>query len=262
MNPVNSTHQATRRLLLGLKAGEVITASQLRAIGVSARLTSYLKQNAVLRQLGVGAYVKGEEKPSFVSAVQAINSLTKVPIYFGGRSALDIFGVSQYLSLGAGGAAWLFSSAKVKLPKWFMSGVWDVQPKLVQTHFLASKLNHSIRTKEVDGFTVQVASRERAILEAIYLIGKWHRFEEIDELFESLTTLDGKHIQNLLENCNSIRVCRIFLFLAQKHGHPWLRDIDEFKVSLGRGKRVVIKNGRLDARYQITVPQMEEEPDV
>jgi hypothetical protein len=255
LNPDHQLTTATSRLLLELKPGEVVTSSRLRALGVSERLTSYLKQRAILHSLGVGAYVRGLDKPHFASALQALTDQLKLPLHLGGRTALNILGVSQYMTLGNGQNIWLFSSQKLKLPAWFTKSQWKSEPNLVQTHFLNPELKDTIRSEDTDGFHVQVSTRERAILEAIFLIGKTHRFEEIDDLFESLGTLDAICLQVLLENCHSIRVCRIFLYLAHKHGSVWLKKLDESRIALGRGKRVVVKNGRLDSRYQITVPR-------
>jgi tRNA-binding EMAP/Myf-like protein len=57
----------------------------------------------------------------------------------------------------------------------------------------------------------------------------------------------------LLENCNSIKVKRLFLFLAESYQHPWLKKINRAKIDLGQGKRVIVKGGKLDSKYQITV---------
>ena len=57
-------------------------------------------------------------------------------------------------------------------------------------------------------------------------------------------------------------MCRIFLYLADKHGHPWCNKIDESKLALGKGKRMVVKDGQFDSKYRITVPREEEKSDV
>ncbi|MCX6099522.1 MAG: type IV toxin-antitoxin system AbiEi family antitoxin domain-containing protein, partial [Candidatus Bipolaricaulota bacterium] len=45
-------------------------------------------------------------------------------------------------------------------------------------------------------------------------------------------------------------------------GHSWLDRLDLRKVTLGAGKRLLYKGGRLDTKYGITVPRSEEVPDV
>lgn len=261
-NLYSSKLSATNRLLLALRPGEVVTPERLRALGVSARMTTYLKNLGVLSSLGVGAYVRGRENPSFASAIQALTQQLKLPLHIGGKTALEIQGVSQYLTMGTGQTAWIFCSKKAKLPLWFAKQKWGATPQFVQTKFLERSLATHLRTVVVDGFEIQVSRRELAILETIFLIGKSHRFEEVDELFEGLITLDSSVLQMLLESCKSIRVCRIFLYLARKHAHPWISSIDESKIELGRGKRAIVKGGKLDVRYQITVPASEAEPDV
>src|SRR3546814_20730827 len=61
-------------------------------------------------------------------------------------------------------------------------------------------------------------------------------------------------LTNLLDGCVSIRAKRLFLFFADRHDHGWSKHIDRQHIDLGRGKRQLVPGGRLDARYQITVP--------
>jgi hypothetical protein len=50
-------------------------------------------------------------------------------------------------------------------------------------------------------------------------------------------------------------VNRLFLFMAEKHEHPWIEELALSDINLGSGKRVIIKNGALNKKYQITVPR-------
>src|SRR3546814_18942463 len=61
-------------------------------------------------------------------------------------------------------------------------------------------------------------------------------------------------LTNPLYGCVSIRAKRLFLFFADRHDHGWSKHIDRQHIDLGRGKRQLVTGGRLDARYQITVP--------
>jgi hypothetical protein len=49
-------------------------------------------------------------------------------------------------------------------------------------------------------------------------------------------------------------VKRLFFFFADRHQHAWLKRIDRAAVDLGKGKRMLVKGGKLDRAYQITVP--------
>lgn len=243
------------RILKELRPGEVVTSNWLGSRGLTSSNVHNLKTRGVLTSLGSGAYVRGDDIPLFSSAIEALVNQLQLPVHIGGSSALSLQGVVQYLSLGAGQNIWLFSAGKLKLPTWFSRWIWDVKVELIQTNFLTPSSACQPRNIELDQFYIKVSSREQAILEAILLIGKFHRFEEIDELFEGLTTLNPELLQKLLETCNSIRVCRIFLYLARKHNHPWAKMLKESTINLGSGKRTVVKNGRLDTQYLITVPQ-------
>jgi N-acetylglutamate synthase-like GNAT family acetyltransferase len=72
---------------------------------------------------------------------------------------------------------------------------------------------------------------------------------------EMLNGLRPTLLQQLLEDCKSIKVKRLFLFMAEKAGHSWLEDLDLSKIDLGKGKRSIVKNGIFNSKYQITIPQ-------
>ena len=54
-----------------------------------------------------------------------------------------------------------------------------------------------------------------------------------------------------------MKVKRLFMYLAENCKHPWAGKVDLSKVDLGKGKRALVKGGRFDAKYQITVPHAE-----
>ena len=49
---------------------------------------------------------------------------------------------------------------------------------------------------------------------------------EVFELMEGLDSLRPATIQTLLEDCTSVKVRRLFLYLAYKSGHEWLSYIN------------------------------------
>lgn len=62
-------------------------------------------------------------------------------------------------------------------------------------------------------------------------------------------------VQELLEQCTSVKVKRLFLYLAEKAGHEWAKYLDLSKVDLGKGKRALVKGGEYVTKYQMTVPK-------
>ena len=49
-------------------------------------------------------------------------------------------------------------------------------------------------------------------------------------------------------------LAEIVFFFADRHAHTWLKRIDRNKISLGSGKRMLVRGGRYEAKYMITVP--------
>ena len=79
-------------------------------------------------------------------------------------------------------------------------------------------------------------------------------FEEATLITENMISLRPGLVQNLLESCNSIKVKRLFMYLVEKHEHTWVQKVDLSNVYFGEGKRSIVKNGKLDKKYNITIP--------
>jgi hypothetical protein len=104
-------------------------------------------------------------------------------------------------------------------------------------------------------FTVKISCRELAALELLYHVPGLQGFDEALLLMENLTTLRPHVVQLLLQECRSVKVKRLFLYMAERAGHPWFGKLDTSVIDLGRGKRVIVKGGMLDRKYLITVPK-------
>lgn len=92
-------------------------------------------------------------------------------------------------------------------------------------------------------------------MECLYLTPKDQSLVEAYEIMEGLVNLRPKMVQNLLEGCNSIKVKRLFLYMAEKAGHKWLQFVDRKKVSLGQGDRSIVPNGVYVSKHRISIPK-------
>ncbi len=92
------------------------------------------------------------------------------------------------------------------------------------------------------------------MMELLHLVPHDEPYEEAALLMEGLATLRPNLVQGLLESCRSIKVKRLFLHLAEECNHAWVDMLDTDGITLGQGKRMIVKGGRLDKRYNITVP--------
>ncbi len=96
---------------------------------------------------------------------------------------------------------------------------------------------------------------ERALLELLDELPSRESFHQVDVIVEGLSNLSPRRLQNLLENCRSIKVKRLFFWFADRHQHAWLKRLDILRVDLGKGKRMLVRGGKFDTDYQITVPE-------
>ena len=64
----------------------------------------------------------------------------------------------------------------------------------------------------------------------------------------------SRSIQRLTDY-RSIKVKRLFLWFAERHNHAWLHKLDRSDIDLGKGKRMLVRGGKLDTKYNITVPE-------
>ena len=98
-----------------------------------------------------------------------------------------------------------------------------------------------------------VSGAARAMMECLYLVPKHQSLMECHEIMAGLNNLRPTQVQQLLEQCKSVKVKRLFLYLAERSGHEWVNHLKLEKIDLGSGKRTIIKGGVYNAKYQITV---------
>jgi len=101
---------------------------------------------------------------------------------------------------------------------------------------------------------VVFSTPERAILELCDETPDSPLVHEANALMQGLASLRPTLVSTLLQHCTSIKAKRLFLALADRNNHAWLAHVDLKSVDLGRGKRVLVRGGRLNAKYQITLP--------
>jgi len=106
----------------------------------------------------------------------------------------------------------------------------------------------------VRDLSITVSSPERAIMEVLYGVDDEHNFNHAVELFEGLTTLRPKVVNELLQHCQSVKVKRLFLWMMGRFSYSWIRRINAEQVALGSGKRMIVKGGKLNNKYLITIP--------
>ncbi|MFZ1746404.1 MAG: type IV toxin-antitoxin system AbiEi family antitoxin domain-containing protein [Nitrospirales bacterium] len=249
------------RLLKELPEGVVVPSAWLSEQGISPQLVRKYVASGWLMALAHGAYARPALPVDWQGVVLALQRLAQQPIHVGGLSALNLQGLAHYLPLGGEPRIHLWNHGKdpARLPAW-VSAISLPQPfvfhrqRLFDPAISGKGLAH-VSTRVRD-WTLTVAAPERAILEVLSLVDETApSFTHAAELFEGLPALRPALVQQLLEGCVSIKVKRVFLFLASRHETPWSRKLNTEHVTLGNGKRLVTRGGRLDTQFSITVPE-------
>jgi hypothetical protein len=111
-----------------------------------------------------------------------------------------------------------------------------------------------LATAESLQWGMRLASAERALFQLLDELPSHESFHQVDKLVESLANLSPRSLQIQLQTCRSVKVKRLFFFFADRHRHAWLDGIERQAVDLGTGKRMLVKGGKLDPTYLITVP--------
>ena len=246
--------------LLTAPGGTVLTVEWLRARGISRKLANYYATSGWLKRVGEGAFTLKGDAADWLGAVYGLQQKRDASFHPGGRTALELASAAHFLPLGADAPVYLFSRAGERVPVWFRGFPWAGRVRLVSSNFLPADVG--LREHSAGEFTVKASAPERAILELLFQEGcDADIYEHARLIFEGLGTLRPEVVQALLESCSSVKVKRLFLHFAEQHRHPWFRELKVEKISLGSGKRVLVKGGRLDAKYLITVPAEVKMPD-
>ncbi len=244
------------KLLTLLPEGVAAPSLWLAEQGYSRQLVYKYVQSRWLVALGRGVYARPQLEVNWKGLVLGMQQLACLPFHIGGITALNLQGYAHYLPLGGEKNIHLWGLAKVSAWVKAVSLTETLQFHTVQL-FDSSVTDTATETvpTNVRDWSLLVSSPERAIMEVLYGVqDDVHSFTHAMELFEGLTTLRPAKVNYLLQHCNSIKVKRLFLFMMDRFNYSWAKRIDRDLVDIGRGKRVIVKGGKLDNKYLITVP--------
>lgn len=239
--------------------GTVAVASHLKTLGITPELLYTYKHSHWIEALGQGAYKLSGDTVEWPGAVYALQTQLALPVHVGGKTALHLKGYAHYLSETLT-QVFLYGTPGQKLPAWFKNYPWTPPILFTATGLFPEDCCIGFSEFQDKEFSIRISSPERAALEMFYHVPKQVGFDEALLIAENLINLRPAILQPLLEACTNIKVKRLFLYVADHHQHPWLEQIQTSRMTLGTGKRVLVKHGVLDPQYQITVPPKIMEP--
>lgn len=231
----------------------VYLTSWLADKGYSGQLLDRYKKSNWITSIGSGAVIKSGDKATLQGAVFALQGQAGKNIHPGGKTAMGLLGKAHYLEFTTPRYT-LFGPEKEKLPSWLLKYDWEINLDYYRTSFLPDELG--LVKHEMNGFSIKISGAARALMECLYISPKRQDLVECYELMEGLNNLRPMLVQELLENCTSVKVKRLFLYMATKAGHSWVAHLDIPKIDLGSGKRQLAENGVYVPQYKITVPKI------
>ena len=261
-----------------LPEGLLVDAAWLEAKGIASNLRSYYVKNGWLEQPVRSLYRRPRGSINWQQIVISLQTLLETPLTVGGKTALELQGFAHYISSTTKTIhlygpdkppGWL---VKLELPQRFIyhncrklfckdpvisgleSSAFDVTEGTGRN---ADYLQKESLTELAWGqwdWTLTLSRPERAYLEMLDELPQRESFHQVDMIMQGAVNFTPRRLQKLLSSCNNIKVKRLFFFLADRHQHAWLKQLDKEAIDFGKGKRMLVKGGRFDPKYQITVP--------
>jgi hypothetical protein len=259
-----------------LPEGLLVDSGWLERHGISRQLRHKYVMHGWLLHLARGVYSRSPlpletNSVPWQQLVLSLNALQNLPVAAGGRTALELQGFSHYVTSFGAREAHLYANGK--LPGWVLRVPMDTKLVLHDARILFRNRDVPACFTKGDvspvppdgGFTWQewghwkylltLSAPERAILEVLDEVPEHETFHQADVLMEGLRNLSPRRLHSLLSVCKSVKVKRLFFWFAERHNHTWLQKIDRSAIDLGKGKRMLVRGGKFDTKYNITVPE-------
>lgn len=243
-------------LLSDWSSGTVATQAWLSERGVGPSLIQKYHHTGWVERVGHGAWKRNGDTVDWQGGVLALQQHDSLQVWPGGAIALSLAGYDHYMVLGKQTVD-LFGLAGAVLPAWFRQYAWEVDIGFYPGGLFAQMEDVALQVFQVPyrQFELKISTPERAMLELIHQSADEMLFSGVADVLNGLATLSPRRLQSLLEACKSFRVKRVFLLLARNANHAWYARLDLSKIGLGKGKRQIIRGGRLDKEFLITVPE-------
>jgi hypothetical protein len=261
------------RLLLSLPEGFLADSPWLQAQGLSRSSIRDYVDRGWLERIGPRVYRRPSQSTKaslrWEVAVLSLQQIMNKPIHVGGRTAVELSGYAHYLEAGDRPRVYLYG---LDFPSWLARLPTTAQFETRSSRLFANSntgvevRRYDLRSGEASGspkdpesmspweWSLTMSVPERAILEMMDELPHHESFHQVDVVMEGLANLGPQLVGKLLRECKSVKVKRLFLWYADRHGHAWSKHLDRSSVDLGKGKRQLVPQGHFDSRYQITLP--------
>lgn len=252
--------------------GLVVPKSWLLSQGLSRHTLDNWLKSGQLASVVYGVYKQPDAQLTWGDVVCSLQRMGS-DLRPGGLTALTYQGFGHYLALGEHKTIHLYGEDN--LPLWInkllpnVTFVRHSHKKLLKSPVptgverlkeMTVEMPADLMSSSQDGMkAVQASSPERAWFEVLLDVPDKISFEHADQLMQGLVNLSPRRLNTLLDYCRNVKVLRLFLWFAERHRYAWCDKLDMSRFTmesgrLGSGKRMLVKGGKLDSKYLITVP--------
>jgi len=237
-----------------LPDGQLVNRAWLLEHGYNRPRVDYFLRAGKLEAVNRGIYRRPGPPLKWEHVVYSLNEMG-CEVHVGGRSAMELQGMAHYLSPGGVHRIDLYGVSRV--PAWVSSYSAKYRFVIHKRLYFETLPKGAVKTKSFGSWDWPVphAGPELALLELLTDVQQTADFSVVDKFFEAAANLRPELVQALLRTCKQIKAKRLFLWFSDRHQHDWHRLLETKGVDLGSGKRMIIKGGAYDDRYQITVPK-------
>ncbi len=222
-----------------LAPGTPLTAADLAALGISADLAVHYVRSGWLLRLARGVYCRPGEDLALYPSLQLLQRQFD-GLHVGGKSALDWYGVRQYLSQQP--ILHLYGWSAGRLPQWFTTRYPAEYHRKRLFDEPPSAPRHAGVFENRAG-APQVSAPERALLEMLSEVGVRQSLQEARELAESSYSLRVEVLRELLQHCTSIKTVRLCLTFGRELSLPWAAKLDPAQLPTGSDRAWVSRSG-------------------
>jgi len=219
-------------------AGTPLTSEDLAAMKISADLAVHYVRAGWLTRLMRGVYGRPNDTvalyPSLLLLQRKMDGL-----HVGGKSALDWYGVRQYVSQQP--RLHLYGWAAGSLPDWFTKRFPAEYHRKRLFKEKPDALLH-VGAFETRSEAPSTSAPERALLELLSEVGVRQSLQEARELAENAYNLRAEVLLELLKHCTSVKTVRLCLQLGRELSLPWAAKLDAATLPTGSRRPWVSKS--------------------
>lgn len=212
-----------------LPPGTPLTSEDLAALNISADLAVYYVRAGWLTRLARGVYCRPNETLALYPSLALLQRKFE-GLHVGGKSALDWYGVRQYVSQRP--VLHLYGWVAGHLPGWFTDRFPAEYHRKRLFEERPDTLLH-VGPFEKQSGAPQVSEPERALLEVLSEVGVRQSLQEARELTESAYSLRASVLQGLLQRCTSVKTVRLCLQLGRDLSLPWAAKVNAGRLPTG-----------------------------